>query len=122
MLWVYVLTRTAKEEMDLANGGKNIDIPRILSELREVVSRSDMDESSALVLNAGVHFLKSASFNQYQQIISGFVYILKRYYRGTVVWKTITSIHDQQEMYSGCFRRFHTEQVSCGNGVTCICS
>lgn len=111
MLWVYVLTQTAKEEMDLMFGGKPINIPRILYELQGVVTRSDMDQDSALILNAGVHLLKSASFYNYQKIINGFISVLKRYYRGTVIWKSTTAIHDQRELYSGCFRRFHAEQV-----------
>lgn len=110
MLWVYVLKQTAKDEMNLMFGRKPINIPRILYELQSVVTRSDMDQDSALILNAGVHLLKSASFYNYQKIINGFIGVLKRYYRGTVIWKSITAIHDQRELYSGCFRRFHTEQ------------
>ena len=113
MLWVYVLKQTAKDEMNLMFGRKPINIPRILYELQSVVTRSDMDQDSALILNAGVHLLKSASFYNYQKIINGFIGVLKRYYRGTVIWKSITAIHDQRELYSGCFRRFHTEQVRC---------
>lgn len=112
MIWVYVLTQTAKDEMDLKFGKRPINIPRILYELQSVVTRSDMDQDSALILNAGVHLLKSASFYIYQKIINGLIGVLKRHYRGTVIWKSTTAIHDQRELYSGCFRRFHTEQVS----------
>ena len=112
MLWVYVLTQTAKDEMNLMFGKRPINIPRILYELQTVVTRSDMDQDSALILNAGVQLLKSASFYVYQKIINGLIGVLKRYYRGTVIWKSTTAIHDQRELYSGCFRRFHTEQVS----------
>lgn len=110
MLWVYVLTQSAKEEMNLMFGRKPINIPRILYELQNVVTRSDMDQDSALILNAGVHLLKSASFYNYQKVINGFISVLKRYYRGTVIWKSTTAIHDQRELYSGCFRRFHSDQ------------
>ena len=111
MLWVYVLKESAADEMNLMFGGKPISIPRILSELQGVVTRADMDQDSALILNAGVHLLKSASFYNYQKIINGFISVLKRYYWGTVIWKSTTAIHDQRELYSGCYRRFHTEQV-----------
>ncbi|XP_032231351.2 uncharacterized protein LOC5507023 [Nematostella vectensis] len=110
MTWVYALRHTAKEEMDLAAGGKNIDIPRILAELKEAVTRQDMDEQSALLLNAGVHLLKSSGFYTYQKLINGIVSVLKQHFRGTVIWKTTTSLQAQRELYSGCFRRFHTEQ------------
>ena len=111
MLWVYALKESAADEMNLMFGGKPISILRILSELQDVVTRTDMDQDSALILNAGVHLLKSASFYNYQKIINGFISVLKRYYRGTVIWKSTTAIHDQRELYSGCYRRFHTEQV-----------
>ncbi|XP_067031126.1 uncharacterized protein [Acropora muricata] len=110
MLWVYALKESAADEMNLMFGGKPISILRILSELQDVVTRTDMDQDSALILNAGVHLLKSASFYNYQKIINGFISVLKRYYRGTVIWKSTTAIHDQRELYSGCYRRFHTEQ------------
>ncbi|XP_068683602.1 uncharacterized protein [Montipora foliosa] len=110
MLWVYVLTQSAADEMSLMFGGRPISISRILNELRNVVTRFDMDQDSALILNAGVHLLKSTSFHNYQKIIDGFISVLKRYYRGTVIWKSTTAIHDQRELYSGCYRRFHTEQ------------
>ena len=111
MLWVYVLTQSAADEMSLMFGGRPISISRILNELRNVVTRFDMDQDSALILNAGVHLLKSTSFYNYQKIIDSFISLLKRYYRGTVIWKSTTAIHDQRELYSGCYRRFHTEQV-----------
>lgn len=114
MTWVYILRHTAKEEMDLRYGGRYINIPRILNELKSVITRPDMDENSALLLNTGVHLLKSSSFYTYQKVINGIVLILKQFYRGTVIWKTTTSIGSQRELYSGCFRRFHTEQVGLG--------
>lgn len=70
-----------------------------------------MDEDSALVLNTGVHLLKSTSFRNYQKIIKGFIRVLKQSYRGRVVWKTTPSLGKQTELYTGCCRRFHTEQV-----------
>ena len=85
---------------------------QILEELKQVVTQPSMDQDSAIVLNAGVHLLKSTSFRNYQKIIKGFIKLLKAIYRGTVVWKTIPSLGEQTELYSGCCRRFHTEQAS----------
>ena len=83
-----------------------------MEELKQVVTQPLMDQDSALVLNSGVHLLKSTSFRNYQKIIKGFIKLLKATYRGRVVWKTIPSLGEQTELYSGCCRRFHTEQVS----------
>ena len=93
-------------------GGRDINVTQILEELKQVVTQPSMDQDSALVLNAGVHLLKSTSFRNYQKIIKGFIKLLKATYRGTVVWKTIPSLGEQTELYSGCCRRFHTEQAS----------
>lgn len=84
---------------------------QVLEELRSIVTQPLMDEDSALVLNTGVHLLKSTSFRNYQKIIKGFIRVLKQSYRGRVVWKTTPSLGKQTELYTGCCRRFHTEQV-----------
>ena len=84
---------------------------QVLEELRSIVTQPLMDEDSALVLNTGVHILKSTSFRNYQKTIKGFIRVLKQSYRGRVVWKTTPSLGKQTELYTGCCRRFHTEQV-----------
>lgn len=94
-----------------SHGGNDINVTRVLEELRQVVTQPLMDQDSALVLNAGVHLLKSTSFKNYQKIIKGFVRLLRDNYRGKVVWKTTPSLGKQTELYTGCSRRFHTEQV-----------
>ncbi|KAL9952752.1 hypothetical protein ACROYT_G040047 [Oculina patagonica] len=109
-VWVYWLDAVISNEIDLSHGGNDINITRILEELRQVVTQPLMDQDSALVLNAGVHLLKSTSFRNYQKIIKGFVRLLRDNYRGKVVWKTIPSLGKQTELYTGCSRRFHTEQ------------
>ena len=82
-----------------------------MEELKRIVTQPLMDQDSAIVLNAGVHLLKSTSFRNYQKIIRGFIPLLKDNYRGRVVWKTTPSLGEQTELYTGCARRFHTEQV-----------
>ncbi|RMX61141.1 hypothetical protein pdam_00016683 [Pocillopora damicornis] len=91
-------------------GGHDLNVTQVLEELRSIVTQPLMDEDSALVLNTGVHLLKSTSFRNYQKIIKGFIRVLKQSYRGRVVWKTTPSLGKQTELYTGCCRRFHTEQ------------
>ena len=92
-------------------GGQDINVTQVVEELRKVVTQPLMDQDSALVLNAGVHLLKSTSFKNYQKVIKGFIRLLRDNYRGNVVWKTTPSLGKQTELYTGCSRRFHTEQV-----------
>jgi len=96
--------------MDLSYGGRDINVTQVLEELRRVVTQPLMDQDSALVLNAGVHLLKSTSFKNYQRVIKGFIRLLRENYRGKVIWKTTPSLGKQTELYTGCSRRFHTEQ------------
>lgn len=88
-----------------------MNITSVLEELLSVVRQPSMDENSALLLNTGIHLLKSTTFRKYQKIIKGMIRVLKAHYRGKVVWKTTTALGEQTHLYSGCARRFHTEQV-----------
>ena len=92
-------------------GGQDINVTQVVEELRKVVTQPLMDQDSALILNAGVHLLKSTSFRNYQKVIKGFIRLLRDNYRGKVIWKTTPSLGKQTELYTGCSRRFHTEQV-----------
>ncbi|XP_068683601.1 uncharacterized protein [Montipora foliosa] len=109
-VWVYALGPVNSQEMNISLGGRDINVTQILEELKRVVTQPLMNEDSALVLNAGVHLLKSTSFNNYQKVVRGFIKLLRDSYRGKVVWKTIPSLGRQTELYTGCCRRFHTEQ------------
>ncbi|XP_029191254.2 uncharacterized protein LOC114957861 isoform X2 [Acropora millepora] len=109
-VWVYALGPEGSKEMDVSLGGNDINVTQILEELNQVVTQPQMNEDSALVLNAGVHLLKSTTFKNYQKIIRGFIKLLKDNYHGKAVWKTIPSLGRQTELYTGCCRRFHTEQ------------
>ncbi|XP_022787208.1 uncharacterized protein LOC111327316 isoform X2 [Stylophora pistillata] len=109
-VWVYWLGTVSSNEVDLCYGGHDLNVTQVLEELRSVVTQPLMDEDSALVLNTGVHLLKSTSFRNYQKIIKGFIRLLRQNYLGRVVWKTTPSLGKQTELYTGCCRRFHTEQ------------
>ncbi|KAK3734850.1 hypothetical protein QZH41_011761, partial [Actinostola sp. cb2023] len=109
-VWVYVIKNQPHQEMDLRYGGSDLNVTHVVGELSEVIRKPIMDEHSALLLNTGIHLLKSTTFRNYQTIIKGMIRTLKHDYRGKVVWKTTTALGEQTHLYSGCARRFHTEQ------------
>lgn len=39
-------------------GEVNLHVPRVLNFFRQVIQRKDMDKDSALLLNAGAHYIK----------------------------------------------------------------
>ncbi|XP_048586274.1 uncharacterized protein LOC116618598 isoform X1 [Nematostella vectensis] len=109
-VWVYSWKHTPAVEMDLRYGGYDLNITKVLEELRSVAKEPAMDQDSALLINTGIHLLKSTTFRNYQKIIKGMIRVLKKSFRGRVVWKTITALGKQTHLYTGCVRRFHTEQ------------
>lgn len=51
---------------------------RVLDELDEVISHPVFNKNSALLLNAGLHFLESSNFSNYQKVIDGIVRLFGR--------------------------------------------
>ena len=39
-------------------GEVNLHVPRVLNYFRQVITRQDMDKDSALLMNAGAHYVK----------------------------------------------------------------
>jgi len=70
-----------------------------------------MDRDSALLLNAGAHYIKTTSFQSYQQVIVALISEIKKLYHGKPIWKSTTAIHGQTADIMGAFRRFTTNHV-----------
>lgn len=97
---LYELTETCAE--------MSLHVPRVLNYFRQVILRKDMDKESALLLNAGAHYVKTTSFKSYQEVIKALIDEVKHKYKGTVIWKSTTAIHGQTADIMGAFRRFTT--------------
>ncbi|XP_068696464.1 uncharacterized protein [Montipora capricornis] len=97
---LYELTETCAE--------MNLQVPRVLDYFRQVILRKDMDKESALLLNAGAHYIKTTSFKSYQDVIRALVDEIKKEYKGKPIWKSTTAIHGQTADIMGAFRRFTT--------------
>ena len=66
-----------------------------------------MDEDSALIINYGLHLVRSTSFENYQKLIQQLIEDFANH-DGEVVWRTTTSIWKQQLKVH---KRFQTNQV-----------
>ena len=105
--------------------GKDFDQERILSQIRRILTRHDMNrEESLLLFNLGIHYSVSLNFTTYQKLIDSVIRLLQRgedgvspSYKGKAVWKTSTAIEKEKvgKYFGGLNRtswRFHTYQVS----------
>ncbi|XP_032237148.1 uncharacterized protein LOC5511879 isoform X2 [Nematostella vectensis] len=122
--WVYKLRGNfsiSKSQDD----DKDFDDVRILNEIDDVISLDIFDRDSTILLNAGLHYLESTNFTNYQRLIDGIVLLFKRAkdeprdlipgasrpFPGHMIWKTTTSLNkhklDGKHLQS---RRFLTSQ------------
>lgn len=120
--WIYPVANvtTAKKE----NDNYDYDNERVLQSFRRVVYDPQMDESSAIIMNFGLHFVESTNFTNYKKLIDGLVEVLtdeekdaasnvtRSKFRGTVIWKTTTAINKEKasNIHLG-HKRFLTQQV-----------
>jgi len=87
----------------------DVNITKLRTYFRAILTNELMDKRSVLLFNLGAHFVKNTSFRTYREIIDAFIEELKRY-RGEVIWKSTTAIHDQNVKVMGSFRRYITAQ------------
>lgn len=113
------MAKTQDDDLDF-------DDVRVISELDDVISHPIFDQNSAILLNAGLHYLESSNFSNYRKVVDGIVRLFDRgkvlqplwpdmkVFPGKVVWRTTTSLHkeklDSKHLQA---RRFLTSQVSC---------
>ncbi|XP_020625642.1 uncharacterized protein LOC110063029 [Orbicella faveolata] len=126
--WIYPKTLY---ELTETCGEVNLHVPRVLNFFRQVIERKDMDRDSALLLNAGAHYIKTTSFQSYQQVIVALISEIKKLYHGKPIWKSTTAIHGQTADIMGAFRRFTTNHriqlynafansAMCASGITVL--
>lgn len=110
--WVYTLKKDLHPPRKIVTG-KPFNMTRLLYELESVVSKPEMNEKSVLVLNYGLHYVRSLRLEQFKRMIDDVIMMLKTRFNGTLIWKTTTAV----EMWKSASaltiqNRFLTEQVS----------
>ncbi|EDO40196.1 predicted protein [Nematostella vectensis] len=124
--WVYTI-QNATVEKNL-NDFQDFRIDKILSELRQVLYRPEMDKHSTVLLNFGLHFVSSINFTAYQRLITRVLDMIaeqesdgkgmmQKRYKGGIIWKTTTPIN--REKFANPHhqaRRFMTNQEDESDG------
>lgn len=71
----------------------NIDIPWLVKYFKAVLEKPElMRKDSGMLLNLGLHFIRSTSFSNYQKIIKRYIQQIKKH-KTKVIWRTTTSIY-----------------------------
>lgn len=96
---------------------------RVVSELLDVISKPFFDKNSVILFNAGLHYLESTNFSNYQKTIESLIRLvqetkmLKRsdgnlLFPGEMIWRTTTALNKQKlDGKHIQARRFLTYQV-----------
>lgn len=100
--WVYELGKQGESKKPI-NAGLKFNQTRFFQPLHSILNSSDMKSNRSVVLiNFGLHLLKSLNFSEYQEILEKFVTILDQYKRKennagipTFIWKTTTLTHKE---------------------------
>ena len=94
----------------------------MVAEVRDVIKMPIFDSSSVILLNAGLHYMESTNFTNYQRTINELIDLfkeiriegqdIKRAFPGQLMWKSSTALNkdklDGKHLHS---RRFLTAQV-----------
>lgn len=99
-MWVYPYDKQFPPWDD-----KDYDYNVILDSLRAVLGRPEMNKNSVMILNLGLHYLESTTFQDYQLLIRKVIDILKERnketgelkYQTRVIWKSSTSISKEKD-------------------------
>lgn len=130
-MWVYPYHQQVPPWDD-----KDYNYNIILDSLRAVLERPEMNKNSVMILNLGLHYMESTTFQDYQLLIRKVIDILKERnketgelkYQTRVIWKSSTSISKEKDtagQLKSDRRRFLalpvTLSISCVTHLT-ICS
>lgn len=78
--------------------GLNFDYKKITNDMEKVLKRLEMSENNVMVLNLGLHYVRSTNFSNYQNLLRGVVGLFKgnaekRRLSVRMIWKTTTPVH-----------------------------
>ncbi|XP_066922504.1 uncharacterized protein [Clytia hemisphaerica] len=89
------------------NRHHDLDIPWLVNYFKSVITRKELKETdSGMLLNLGLHFVRTSSFEQYKTLIDSFIKVI-RASKTDVVWRSTTSIYKREDK---THKRFQTNQ------------
>ena len=110
------VAKTADDNLDF-------NYMRVASEVLDIITKPFFDKNSAILLNAGLHYLESTNFSNYQKTIASIIRLFdetrmvrrangKPLFLGEMIWRTTTALNKQKlDGKHIQARRFLTYQV-----------
>ena len=107
----------------IADDNLDFNYMRVASEVLDIITKPFFDKNSVILLNAGLHYLESTNFSNYQKTISSLIKLFdetrmvrrangKPLFPGEMVWRTTTALNKQKlDAKHIQARRFLTYQV-----------
>lgn len=107
------------------NADDNLDFNfmRVASEVLDVISKPFFDKNSVILLNAGLHYLESTNFSNYQETVGSLIRLFEEtkmvttangnlLFPGEMIWRSTTALNKQKvDGRHIQARRFLTYQV-----------
>ena len=95
---------------------ETIDIPRVIKYFADVLDRPDMQsKDSSVILNMGLHYIRSVSFRMGQNILDSFIREAQRH-PAKVIWRGQTAVREKIDekdfqrsfiSYQVCYRKYY---------------
>jgi len=94
--WIYNIPNGNIKVASAKNDDKDFDIDRVERELMQVLQDDELDYSSAVLLNYGLHFVQDVPFKSFHELIDRIVATLKKYMsnpnHAKIIWKSTTAL------------------------------
>lgn len=94
--WIYNIPDGNIKVASAKNDDQDFDIDRVERELLAVLQDDELDYSSAVLLNYGLHFVQDIPLGSFEEMIDRIVGTLKRYNgnpnHAKVIWKSTTAL------------------------------
>ena len=106
-----------------ADDNLDFNFMRVVGELLDVISKPFFDKNSVILFNAGLHYLESTNFSNYQKTIESLIRLVQEtkmvkrsdgnlLFPGEMIWRTTTALNKQKlDGKHIQARRFLTHQV-----------
>ena len=106
-----------------AHDNSDFSYMRVASEVLDIITKPFFDENSVFLLNAGLHYLESTNFSNYQKTVDSLIRLFdettmvkrengKLLFPGEMIWRTTTALNKQKlDAKHIQARRFLTYQV-----------
>lgn len=106
-----------------ADDNLDFNFMRVASEVLDIISKPFFDKNSVILLNAGLHYLESTNFSNYQKTVGSLIRLFQEtkmvtrangnlLFPGEMIWRTTTALNkhklDGKHIQA---RRFLTYQV-----------